>query len=61
MIYFAILFPQILTVLTLTFPGNLKLGGINPLQIKGKKDIKENYRPVSILQNLFKYKKKLYT
>ena len=61
MIYFAILFPQVLTVLTLIFPGNLKIGGINPLQNKGKKDIKENYRPVSILQNLFKYKKKLYT
>ena len=47
-----ILFPQVLTVLTSTFPGNLKLAGINPLHNKGKKYIKENYRPVSILQNL---------
>ena len=34
------------------FPENLKLADITPAYKKGKKDIKGNYRPVSILQNL---------
>ena len=34
------------------FPKNLKLADITPL--KGKKDIKSNYRPVSILPNFSK-------
>ena len=36
------------------FPKNLKFADITPLQKKGKKDIKGNYRPVSILPNLSK-------
>ena len=35
-----------------TFPEIRKHAGINPLYKKGKKDIKRNYRPVSILPNL---------
>ena len=35
-----------------TFPEILKHAGITPLYKKGKKDIKRNYRPVSILPNL---------
>ena len=35
-------------------PGNLKLADITHPYKKGKKDIKANYRPVSILQNLSK-------
>ena len=37
-----------------TFPEILKHGDITPLYKKGKKDIKGNYRPVSILPNLSK-------
>ena len=37
-----------------TFPEILKHAGITPLYKKGKKDIKGNYRPVSILPNLSK-------
>ena len=36
------------------FPENLKLADITPAYKKGKKDIKGNYRPVSILPNLSK-------
>ena len=36
------------------FPENLKLADITPTYKKGKKDIKGNYRPVSILPNLSK-------
>ena len=36
------------------FPENLKLGNITPAYKKGKKHIKENYRPESILSNLSK-------
>ena len=36
------------------FPENLKLADITPLYKKGKKDVKGNYRPVSILPNLSK-------
>ena len=35
-----------------TFPEILKHADITPLYKKGKKDIKRNYRPVSILPNL---------
>ena len=38
----------------LTFPEILKHADITPLYKKGKKDIKGNYRPVSILPNLSK-------
>ena len=37
-----------------TFPEILKHADITPLYKKGKKDIKGNYRPVSILPNLSK-------
>ena len=37
-----------------TFPEILKHADITPLYKKGKKDIKRNYRPVSILPNLSK-------
>ena len=37
-----------------TFPKTLKYADITPLYKKGKKDIKGNYRPVSILPNLSK-------
>ena len=30
-------------------PSSLKMAGVTPLHKKGKKDVKENYRPVSIL------------
>ena len=36
------------------FPENLKLADITPAYKKGKKDIKRNYQPVSILPNLSK-------
>ena len=36
------------------FKKNLKLADITPLHNKGKKNIKGNYRPVSILPNLSK-------
>ena len=36
------------------FPENLKLADITPAYKKGKKDVKGNYRPVSILPNLSK-------
>ena len=36
------------------FPENLKTADITPAYKKGKKYIKENYRPVSILPNLSK-------
>ena len=36
------------------FQKNLKLADITPLHEKGKKDIKSNYRPVSILPNFSK-------
>ena len=39
---------------TSKFPGNLKLLDNTPLYKKGKKDIKKNCRPVSILPNLSK-------
>ena len=39
---------------TSKFPENLKLADITPAYKKGKKDIKGNYRPVSILPNLSK-------
>ena len=38
----------------LTFPEFLKYADITPLYKKGKKDIKGNYRPVSVLPNLSK-------
>ena len=38
----------------MTFPEILKHADITPLYKKGKKDIKGNYRPVSILPNLSK-------
>ena len=38
----------------MTFPEIIKDAGIIPLYKKGKKDIKENYKPVSILPNLSK-------
>ena len=37
-----------------TFPEILKHADINPLYKKGNKDIKGNYRPVSVLPNLSK-------
>ena len=37
-----------------TFPSCLKLADVTPLHKKGKKDKKDNYRPVSILPNLSK-------
>ena len=37
-----------------TFPEILEHADITPLHKKGKKDIKENYRPESILPNLSK-------
>ena len=37
-----------------TFPEIRKRADIPPLYIKGKKDIKENYKPVSILPNVSK-------
>ena len=36
------------------FPENLKLANITPAYKKGKKDIKGNHRPVSILPNVSK-------
>ena len=41
------------------FYQNLKLADITPAYKKGKKDMKENYRPVSILPNLSKIFEKL--
>ena len=41
------------------FPENLKQADITPAYKKGKKDIKGNYRPVSILPNLSKVFEKL--
>ena len=38
----------------MTFPENLKHADITPLYKKDKKDIKGNYRPVTILPNLSK-------
>ena len=38
----------------LSFPNCLKLTDITPIHKKGKKDNKENYRPVSILPTLLK-------
>ena len=38
----------------MTFPEILKHADITPLYKKGRKDIKENYRPVRILPNLSK-------
>ena len=37
-----------------TFPSCLKLADVTPLHKKGKKDKKDNYRPVSILPTLSK-------
>ena len=39
---------------TYSFPNCLKLADITPLHKKGRKDNKENYRPVSILPTLSK-------
>ena len=38
-----------------SFPSSLKLGDITPLHKKGRKDIKENCRPVHILPTLSKF------
>ena len=40
---------QTLTALSLTAPSCLKMADVTPLHKKGKKDLKENCRPVSIL------------
>ena len=32
-----------------SFPSDLKMSDVTPLHINGKKDLKENYRPTSIL------------
>ena len=42
------------TIKTSNFPSCLKLADITPLHKKGRKDNKENYRPVSILPTLSK-------
>ena len=42
------------TIKTSNFPSCLKLADITPLHEKGRKDNKENYRPVSILPTLSK-------
>ena len=42
------------TIKTDNFPNCLKLADITPLYKKGKKDNKEDHRPVSILPTLFK-------
>ena len=47
------------TVKSSQFYQNLKLADITPAYKKGKKDMKENYRPVSILPNLSKIFEKL--
>ena len=47
------------TVKSSQFYQNLQLADITPAYKKGKKDIKENYRPVSILPNLSKIFEKL--
>ena len=39
---------------TSTFPSFLKLADVTPVNKKGRKDIKENFRPVSILPTLSK-------
>ena len=36
------------------FPNSLKLADVTPLHKKGRKDLKENHRPVSILPTLSK-------
>ena len=36
------------------FPSSLKLADVTPLHEKERKDVKENFRPVSILANLTK-------
>ena len=42
------------TIKTSNFPSCLMLADITPLHKKGRKDNKENYRPVSILPTLSK-------
>ena len=42
------------SIKTTYFPGNLKLADITPASKKSKKDVKGNYRPVSILPILSK-------
>ena len=42
------------TIKTSNFPSCLKLADITPLHKKGRKNNKENYRPVSILPTLSK-------
>ena len=37
---------------SLSFPSSLKLAGVTPMHKKGRKDMKENFRPVSILPTL---------
>ena len=44
---------------TYNFPNCLKLADITPLYKKGRKDNKENYRPVSILPALSKILKRI--
>ena len=39
---------------SLSFPSSLKLAGVTPMHKKGRKDMKENFRPVSILPTLSK-------
>ena len=38
----------------LSFPSSLKLADVTPVHKKGRKDMKENFRPVSILPTLSK-------
>ena len=40
---------------TYNFPNCLKLPDITPLHKKGRKENKENYRPISIYQRYLKY------
>ena len=42
------------TIKSSCFYENLKYADVTPLYKKGKKDVKDNYRPVSILPNLSK-------
>ena len=43
------------SIKSFTFPSCLKLADVTPLHKKGKKDKKDNYRPVRILPTLSKY------
>ena len=46
--------PATMPLYSSNFPNSLKLADITPLHKKGRKDNKENYRPVSILATLSK-------